>query len=68
MSKSVWTVEAKLNKEDKNFRKYVLIFDIEEGIILIDKGFYIITFESLDHARAQGVQMIKKKYIGEADL
>ena len=68
MSKSVWTAEAKLNKTDKNFRKYVLIFDIEEGIILIDKGFYVITFESLDHARAQGVQIINKKYIGQADL
>lgn len=47
MVTSLYTAQIKLNKEDKNYKSYLLIRN-ESGVLLVNNGLFVISFNSFD--------------------
>ena len=43
MITSLYTADVKLNATDKDYKKYIIIQN-EEGILMVDKGLYSLSF------------------------
>ena len=43
MITSLYTANAKLNATDKDYKKYIIIQN-EEGVLMVDKGLYSLSF------------------------
>lgn len=68
MVTSLYTADVKLNKTDKDYHKYLLVVNPTEGVLMINRGLFSISFNSLDAAFNQDVEVINKKHIGDITL
>lgn len=68
MITTLYTAEVKLNKKDKNYHKYLLIVNPEEGVLMVDKGLFSISFTSLQDAFNKGVEIINKSHVRDIYL
>ena len=63
---SLYTADVKLNKTDKDFHKYLMIFSAEDGILFINRGLFSISFE--DERALYEIEIKNKKHIGDITL
>lgn len=68
MVTSIYTVDVKLNKTDKDFHKYLMIYNPEQGILFINRGLFSISFENAEALRTSDVELKNKKHIGDITL
>jgi len=67
MVSSIYTADVKLNATDKDFKKYVVIQN-EEGVLMIDKGLYSISFMNEEAILLADVEVKNKKHITDITL
>ena len=68
MVTSLYTVDVKLNKTDKDFHRYLMVYNPEEGILFINRGLFSISFENEEALRTSDVELINKRHIGDITL
>lgn len=64
---SIYTADIKLNATDKDFKKYIMIQN-EEGVLIIDKGLYSISFMNEEAVLLADVEVKNKKHITDITL
>jgi len=62
MITKVYIADVKLNKTDKNYRKYIILYN-EHGYLLIDYELFVISSYSLDD-----FEVINKKHITDISI
>ena len=67
MVTSLYTADVKLNKTDKEYTKHLLIVN-EEGVLMIDKGLYSLSFMNEEAVLLANVEIKNKKHIGDITL
>ena len=67
MITSRYTADAKLNTTDKDYKKYIIIQN-EEGILMVDKGLYSLSFMNEEAVLLANVEIKNKKHIGDIIL
>ena len=67
MVTSLYTADVKLNKTDKDFHKYLLIVS-DEGILMINRGLFSISFMNEEAILLTDVEVKNKKHIGDITL
>lgn len=65
---SIYTIEARLNKSDENYHKYIMIINTEKGIIFINKGLFSMSFENESAMNDSVIDIINKKHIEDVEL
>ena len=68
MVTSLYTVDVKLNKTDKNYHKYLIVYNHTEGILLVNRGLFSISFDNEDALTSSDVEIINKRHIGDINL
>lgn len=68
MVTSLYTADVKLNKTDKDFHKYLMIYNPTEGILFVNRGLFSISFENEEALLNSDVEVINKKHIGDITL
>ena len=67
MVTSLYTADVKLNKTDKEYTKHLLLVN-DEGILMINKGLYSISFWNEADLEKNSVDIKDKKHIGDITL
>ena len=67
MVSSIYTADVKLNATDKDFKKYIIIQN-EEGVLMVDKGLYSISFMNEEAVLLADVEVKNKKHITDIIL
>ena len=68
MVTSLYTVDVKLNKTDKDFHKYLMIYNPEEGILFVNRGLFSISFENEEALLTSDIEIKNKRHIGDITL
>lgn len=68
MMYSIYTIEARLNKSDEHYHKYIMITNIEKGIIFINRGLFSMSFENESAMNDSVIDIINKKHIEDVEL
>lgn len=68
MVTSLYTADVKLNKTDKTYHKYIIIVNPDNGVLMVNRGLFSLSFESLESAFNQDVDVINKHHIGDINL
>ena len=68
MVTSLYTASVKLNEKDKDFHRMLVVYNPEEGILLINRGLFSISFESERAFLTSDVEVKYKKHIGDITL
>ena len=68
MVTSIYTVDVKLNKTDKDFHKYLMVYNSEKGILFINRGLFSISFENDEALITSDIELKNKKHIGDITL
>lgn len=67
MITSIYTADAKLNITDKDYKKYIIIQN-EEGVLMVDKSLYSLSFMNEKAVLLSNVEIKNKKHIGDIIL
>ena len=67
MVTSLYTANIKLNKTNKDYNKYLLVVN-EEGVLIINKDLYSISFWNEDDLENNSIDIKDKKHIGDIIL
>lgn len=67
MVTSLYTADVKLNTTDKNYKKYIVIQN-ENGVLMINKGLFSISFMNEEAVLLTDVEVKNKKHIGDITL
>ena len=67
MVTSLYTADVKLNATDKDYKKYIIIQN-EEGVLMVDKGLYSLSFINEEAVLLANVEIKNKKHIGDITL
>ena len=67
MITSLYTADAKLNATNKDYKKYIIIQN-EEGILMVDKGLYSLSFMNKEVILLSNIEIKNKKHIGDITL
>ncbi len=68
MVTSLYTADVKLNPTDKNYHHYLIIMNPEEGVLLVNRGLYSLSFESVEALENSDVEIKDKRHIGDINL
>jgi len=68
MVTSLYTVDVKLNKTDKDFHKYLMVYNPENGILFINRGLFSLSFESEEALVSSDIEFKNKRHIGDINL
>ena len=68
MVTSIYTADVKLNKTDKDFHRMIMIYSPDEGVLFVNRGLYVISFESLEALATSDVEVKDKRRIGDINL
>ena len=67
MVTSLYTADVKLNATDKDYKKYIIIQN-EEGVLMVDKGLYSLSFMNEEAVLLANIEIKNKKHIGDITL
>ena len=67
MVTSLYTADVRLNPT-KEARRCLIIYNEEEGILIVEKGLFSISFENIDTLMKSDVIITNKKHIGDVNL
>ena len=67
MITNLYTADIKLNATDKDYKKYIIIQN-EEGVLMIDKGLYSLSFINEEAILLANIEIKNKKHIGDITL
>ena len=65
MVTSLYTVDVKLNKTDKDFHKYLMVYNPENGILFINRGLFSLSFENEEALVSSDIELKNKRHIGD---
>lgn len=68
MITSLYIVDVKLNKTDKDFHRYLMLCNSKEGILFINRGLFSISFENEEALKTSDIELKNKKHIGDITL
>ena len=68
MVTSIYTADVKLNPTDKDYHRYLIVTNPEEGVLLVNRGLYSLSFESIGALETSDVEIKNKKHIGDITL
>ena len=68
MVTSLYTADVKLNPADKDFHRMLVIHNPEEGVLLVNKGLFNISFETEEAFLTSDVEIKDKRHIGDINL
>ena len=68
MVTSLYTIDVKLNKTDKDFHKYLMIYNPENGILFINRGLFSLSFENEEALVSSDIEFKNKRHIGDINL
>lgn len=68
MCTSLFTADVKLNSTDKEFHRMLIIYNPTEGVLLVNRGLFSISFESLEALETSDVEIKDKRHIGDINL
>lgn len=68
MVTSLYTADVKLNPTDKDYHRYLIIMNPEEGVLLVNRGLYSLSFESVEALENSDVEIKDKRHIGDINL
>lgn len=68
MITSLYTIDVKLNKTDKDFHKYLMIYNPENGILFINRGLFSLSFENEEALVSSDIELKNKRHIGDINL
>lgn len=68
MVTSLYTADVKLNPTDKEYHKYLVIYNPTEGILFVNRGLFSISFENEKALETSDVEIKNKKHIGDINL
>ena len=64
MVTSLYTADVKLNKTDKDYHKYLIVVN-DNGVLMVNRGLFSISFENKIAAFDGDIEVINKKHIGD---
>ena len=64
MITSIYTADVKLNATDKDHKRYIVIQN-ENGVLMINKGLFSISFMNEEAILLADVEVKNKKHIGD---
>ena len=67
MMTSLYTANVKLNATNKDYKKCIIIQN-EEGVLMVDKGLYSLSFINEEAVLLADVEVKNKKHIGDITL
>ena len=67
MITKLYTAGVKLNKKDTEYHRYLLL-ENDNGILLVDKGLFVISFDDEEDMIKQGVEVVNKIHKGDITL
>lgn len=67
MITNIYTADVKLNKNDRDYTKHILI-ENEEGILLVNKGLCSISFWNKADLERNSVNIVNKIHIKNINL
>ena len=67
MVTSLYTANVKLNATNKDYKKYIIIQN-EEGVLMVDKGLYSLSFMNEEAFSLANIEVKDKKHIGDITL
>ena len=67
MVTSLYTADVKLNPT-KEARRCLIIYNEEDGILIVEKGLFSISFENIDALMKSDVIITDKRHIGDINL
>lgn len=68
MVTSLYTADVKLNPTDKEFHRMLVIFNPTEGVLLVNRGLFSISYENLEALETSDVEIKNKRHIGDINL
>ena len=68
MCTTLFTADVKLNPTDKDFHKMLIIYNPTEGVLLVNKGLFSVSYESLEALKTSDVEIKDKRLIGDINL
>ena len=68
MCTNIFTADVKLNPTDKEFHRMLIIYNPTKGVLLVNRGLFGISFESLEALETSDVEIKDKRLIGEINL
>lgn len=68
MITSLYTIDVKLNKTDKDFHKYLMVYNPENGILFINRGLFSLSFENEEALVSSDIELKNKRHIGDINL
>ena len=64
----LYTAQIKLNKSDKDYKKYLVSIN-ENGVLIMDKGLFVVSFFSeVDFKKSVEIEGNNLKHIGDITL
>ena len=68
MCTSLYTADVKINPTDKEFHRMLVIYNPTEGILLVNRGLFSISYDSLEALKTSDVEIKNKRHIGDINL
>lgn len=68
MVTSLYTADVKLNPTDKEFNRMLIIYSPDEGVLLVNRGLFSISFENEKAFLESDVEVKDKRHIGDINL
>ena len=68
MCTSLYTANVKINPTDKEFHKMLVIYNPTEGVLLVNRGLFSISYDSLEALKTSDVEIKDKRLIGDINL
>lgn len=67
MVTSLYTGDIKLNKADKNYKRVIIIMNPEEGVLVVEKTLFVISFNSFEDFKNQ-VDYKDINHVGDVNI
>ena len=68
MCTSLYTADIKINPTDKNYHRYLIVMSDSEGVLIVNRGLFVLSFETVNDFINSDVEIKDKRYIGDINL
>lgn len=68
MVTSLYTADIKINPTDKDYHRYLIVMSDSEGVLIVNRGLFVLSFETVNDFINSDVEIKDKRYIGDINL
>ena len=68
MLTSLYTADIKINPTDKDYHRYLIVMSDSEGVLIVNRGLFVLSFETVNDFINSDLEVKDKRYIGDINL